>query len=322
MDFRTTIDIPEYAFRIGHEQQGLLVGSCFAASMGERLTEMKMPVTVNPFGVVYNPMSVIHTLETIENGKSVDANHLTEHNNLWFSFSHHGSFASPDPAEAMARINQSIVTGQKALRKADYLVLTLGTAWVYELLESGEIVNNCHKLPAKTFRRRRLSVEEIVSAFECLFGKPLYRDKKIILTVSPIRHLKDGLAENQLSKATLLVAVHWLVEQFDNVHYFPAYEILMDDLRDYRFYERDMVHPSAVAVDYIWERFSGAIISTDSQKLFKRIEKIRNARAHRPFNPDTAQHRAFKNALLAEVIELRGQYPALDFSEEFNYFSE
>lgn len=322
MDFRTTIDIPEYAFRIGHEQQGLLVGSCFAASVGERLAGMKMPVTVNPFGVVYNPISVIHTLKTLEKGERIHADQLTEHNGLWFSFSHHGSFASPDKTEALAHINNSIVSGQKALQNADYLVLTLGTAWVYELLETGGIVNNCHKLPAKTFRRRRLSVEEIVDGFKQLFDTPLYQDKKIILTVSPIRHLKDGLAENQLSKATLLVAVHRLVEQFENMHYFPSYEILMDDLRDYRFYERDMVHPSAVAVDYIWEQFSDALIDKDSRKLFKRIEKINNARAHRPFNPNTAQHQAFKNAMLAEIIELRGQYPALDFSEEFNYFSE
>ena len=281
-----------------------------------------MPVAINPFGVVYNPMSVIDTLETIEKGTEIDAGGLTKHNDLWFSFSHHGSFASPDRMEALAHINESIVTGQRALQNADYLILTLGTAWVYEGVETGEIVNNCHKLPARDFRRRRLSVDEIVDGFVRQFSKQVYTNKKIILTVSPIRHLKDGLTENQLSKATLLVAVHRLVEQFENVHYFPSYEILMDDLRDYRFYERDMVHPSPVAVDYIWEQFSDAIIGKDSQKLFKRIEKINNARAHRPFNQDTAQHQAFKNAMLAEIIELRGQYPALDFSEEFNYFSE
>lgn len=322
MEFRTIIDIPEYPFHLGHEQQGLLVGSCFAVSVGERLARAKMPVAINPFGVVYNPMSVIDTLETIEKGTEIDAGGLTKHNDLWFSFSHHGSFASPDRMEALAHINESIVTGQRALQNADYLILTLGTAWVYEGVETGEIVNNCHKLPARDFRRRRLSVDEIVDGFVRQFSKQVYTNKKIILTVSPIRHLKDGLTENQLSKATLLVAVHRLVEQFENVHYFPSYEILMDDLRDYRFYERDMVHPSPVAVDYIWEQFSDAIIGKDSQKLFKRIEKINNARAHRPFNQDTAQHQAFKNAMLAEIIELRGQYPALDFSEEFNYFSE
>ena len=322
MEFRTLIDIPEYPFRIGHRQQGLLIGSCFAATVGERLARMKMPVAVNPFGVVYNPASLVRTLEMLAAGTPLSGNDLSEYNGLWFAFSHHGSFGSPDRAETLAKINNSIETGQAALRNADYLILTLGTAWVYEGAESGEIVNNCHKLPARNFCRRRLGVEEIVDGFTPLFEQPAYQGKKIILTVSPIRHLKDGLIENQLSKAILSVAVHRLAERFENVHYFPSYEILVDDLRDYRFYDRDMVHPSAVAVDYIWELFCGAFLSEDTQKLFRRIEKIGAACNHRPFNPDTPQHRAFKNAMLAEVTELRGQYPELDFTEEFNYFSE
>lgn len=322
MEFRTLIDIPEAPFRISHRQHGLLAGSCFAASVGQRLERMKMPVTVNPFGVVYNPASLVRTLEILEKNDPVTENDLTEHNGLWFAFTHHGSFAAPEKTDALTRINHSITAGHIALQNADYLILTLGTAWVYERAETSEIVNNCHKIPAAAFRRRRLTVEEIVAGFDRLFEKPLYRGKKIILTVSPIRHLKDGLAENQLSKAILLVAVHRLAEKYDNVHYFPAYEILLDDLRDYRFYERDMVHPSTVAVDYIWEKFCGALVSEDALKLFRRIEKVRAAQAHRPFNPNTPQHQAFRNAMLAEIIELKGQYPSLDFSEELTCFSE
>ena len=322
MEFRTILDIPPYPFRIGHEQSGLLIGSCFATAVGERLASMKMPVNVNPFGIVYNPMSVIQTLEAIEKGTQFTERDLIEHNGFWFSLLHHGSFASPGKQFALSYINESVKKGMIALENADYLILTLGTAWVYELAETGKIVNNCHKLPARDFRRRRLGVDEIVSGFHRLFEKPLYRDKKIILTVSPIRHLKDGLPENQLSKATLLVAVHQLAEQFEQVFYFPSYEILMDDLRDYRFYDRDMVHPSVTALDYVWERFRDTFIEEDSRKLFKRIEKINAVRAHRPFNPDAAQHQAFKNAMLAEITELRGQYPGIDFSEESIYFSE
>ncbi len=322
MEFRTIVDIPEYPFRIGYGSRGLLVGSCFAAAVGERLLQRKMPVTLNPFGAVYNPASLAATLERLEAGTPTDAGELHEHNGLWFAFSHSGSFASPNKAEALARLDASIEAGHTALQQADYLILTLGTAWVYERAESGEIVGNCHKLPASAFRRRRLNVEEITAGFERLFERPLYRDKQILLTVSPIRHLKDGAAENQLSKATLLVATHRLVERFENVHYFPAYEIVMDDLRDYRFYERDRVHPSAEAVDYIWGKFAAALIDGESQKLFRRLEKLAAARDHRPFNPDTPQHRAFRNAMLAEVIELKGQYPGIDLSDELIYFSE
>jgi hypothetical protein len=321
MEFRTVVDTPNYPFRIGHEPSGLLIGSCFAAQVGERLLRRKMPVTANPFGTVYNPASIVHTLERLESGTPLAGDDLREHNGLWFAFSHHGSFAAPDKTEALARANASIEAGHRALQQAGYLILTLGTAWVYERVEDGGIVNNCHKLPASAFRRRRLSTEEIVAGFERLFERPLYRDKHILLTVSPIRHLKDGAAENQLSKASLIVAAHRLTERFGNVHYFPAYEIVMDDLRDYRFYERDRVHPSAEAVDYIWEKFCGALVGDESQELFRRIEKLAAARGHRPFNPDTPRHRAFRNAMLAEIVELKGQYPGLDFAEEVTYCS-
>lgn len=322
MEFRTIVDIPGSPSRIGYGQHGLLLGSCFAVSVGERLGRMKMPVTVNPFGALYNPASLALALQRLEKGERIAAEDLREHKGLWFSLSNSGSFASPNKAEALARINASIETGHEALQKAGYLILTLGTAWVYELAENGGIVANCHKLPASTFRRRRLGVEEITADFVRLFEKPLYHNKQILLTVSPIRHLKDGLAENQLSKATLVVAAHWLVDRFRNVHYFPSYEIVTDDLRDYRFYERDMVHPSAVAVDYVWERFCGAWLDDASQKLFRRLEKLLAAREHRPFNPDAAQYQAFKKAMLAEVAELQGQYPTLDLSYERICFSE
>ena len=322
MEFRTIVDIPEYPFRIGYGSRGLLLGSCFAAAVGERLSQRKMPVTVNPFGALYNPAALAAALERLEAGTPIADGELHEHEGLWFAFSHAGSFASPNKAEALARLDASVEAGYRALHGADYLILTLGTAWVYERAESEEIVNNCHKLPASAFRRRRLSVEEITTGFERLFERPLYRGKHILLTVSPIRHLKDGAAENQLSKATLLLAAHRLVEKFENIHYFPAYEIVMDDLRDYRFYERDRVHPSPEAVDYIWEKFAAALIDAESQQLLRRVEKIAAARAHRPFNPNTTQHQAFQNTILAEIIELQGQYPDLDFSAELQYFSE
>lgn len=319
--FRTIVHTPEYGFRIGHEQRGLLIGSCFATSIGEKLEQYKMPVNVNPFGVVYNPVSAVQTLERLESGTPAQESDLWEHQGIWFSFSHHGSFASPDKNTVLKRINQSIAEGHKALQACDYLVLTLGTAWVYELIASGRVVNNCHKVPATQFRRFRVDTNEIVQAFERLLNRPIYKNKKNILTVSPIRHTKDEAIENQWSKAILLTAAHRLAEQFENVSYFPAYEIMMDDLRDYRFYEADMIHPSKVAVDYIWERFCDALIHESSLEIFKKVEKINAALQHRPFNPDSQQHQDFKNARLAEIIEIKDQYPFLDFSREINYFS-
>lgn len=322
MDFRTVVAIEDYGFTISHGQQGLMVGSCFAANIGERMEAGKMPVSVNPFGVMYNPLSVVRTLEMLESGDSFTEDRLRYYNGLWFSFSHHGSFSSSDKEQVLQRIDASIEKGHRALMDADYLVLTLGTAWVYQWKESGEVVGNCHKLPAKEFFRYRLEVEDIVAAFDRLFSSEIYRRKKIVLTVSPIRHLKDGAAENQLSKATLLMAVHRLAGKYENVCYFPAYELMMDDLRDYRFYEKDMVHPSTVAIDYIWERFCESLIAPESCRLFKRIEKIAAACNHRPFNPDTPQHKAFKAAMLVEIGNILKENKNLDFKDEIACFSE
>jgi hypothetical protein len=298
------------------------MGSCFAGAVGVRMERMKMPVTVNPFGVVYNPASLVDTLERLEQGAPLAEEELREDRGLWFAFSHPSAFASPDRAQALEAINRSIQQGHSALLRADYLILTLGTAWVYELVESGRIVNNCHKIPAAAFRRRRLSADEIAEAFVRLLERPLYQNKHILLTVSPIRHLKDGLVENSFSKSILRVAAQAVVDRCENAHYFPAYEIVMDDLRDYRFYERDMVHPSAVAADYIWEAFCGALVDEKALSLFPRIEKIRSAREHRPFHPQSAEHQAFRKAMLSEIKALQQACPGLDFADEYDWFNQ
>lgn len=321
MELHTEVNIGNYGFGISHKDRGLLIGSCFASEIGNRLSANKFYVAVNPFGVVYNPFSVVNTLSRLESGTEFTELEIFSHNGLWNSFSHHGSFSSADKETVLDDINKSVDRGFRALRDSSYIIITLGTAWVFENIASGIVVNNCHKLPSANFRRFRLSVDDIVRTFDELFSKELYRSKNIILTVSPIRHIKDGLAENTMSKSTLIVAVHELVQKYENVSYFPAYEIMMDELRDYRFYDRDMVHPSPVAVDYIWQKFSDKLITSESLVLCSRIGKIAAAAAHRPFNHETEAHKAFKKSQLKDIEAILKDYPCLDFSTEINHFS-
>ncbi len=230
-----------------------MLGSCFSDEIGEQMKQRYLNVTCNPFGTLYNPLSIANAI----NYKSSIINHqlpLVEYDGMWHSMAHHGSFSRPTQEEAEQAVRDSIDTMQRALEEATVVIVTFGTAWVYEM--NGEIVGNCHKLPESSFTRRRLTVEEIVAAWQPILER--YPDKHWLFTVSPIRHIKDGLHENQLSKATLLQAVEGLSLPFmegQGVGYFPSYEIMLDELRDYRFYADDLVHPSSMAVNYIWERF-------------------------------------------------------------------
>ena len=319
MEFRTPVHIAPFGFRIGHSHKGLLVGSCFADRIGRIMRNHKLPVTVNPFGTLFNPASIAATLKRLEEHRSYDAGDLTRYEERWISFVHHGAFDGSDCKQTLRRINEALETGAEALRTADYAILTLGTAWVYELRDTGRIVANCHKLPAAMFRRRRMSASEIVETL----GEAITRflpGRKTILTVSPVRHLGDGATENTLSKSTLILAAHALTESLPDCRYFPAYEILMDDLRDYRFYERDMVHPSETAVEYIWEAFRRNVLDERDNGLLDRAEALRRAMEHRPFDPSGEAHRRFRNRQAEEARALQRQYPDLDFSEEIKFF--
>ena len=247
MKLQTIVDIQPSAWKIGYGDRILMVGSCFSDEIGAQMQEHYLHVTCNPFGTLYNPLSIAQALTMTEMPV------LVEHEGLWHSMAHHGAFSRADKNEAEQAIRGSIETMQQALQEATVVIVTFGTAWVYELKDGisglgvSGLVGNCHKLPESCFNRRRLSVEEIVAAWKPILAQ--YSDKRWLFTVSPIRHIRDGLHENQLSKATLLQAVEYLGD------YFPSYEIMLDELRDYRFYADDLVHPSSLAVNYIWERF-------------------------------------------------------------------
>lgn len=253
MKLQTIVDIKPSEWQIGYEDRILMLGSCFADEMGEQMHRRGLHVTSNPFGTLYNPLSIAQAINLqISESSNLP---MINHDGLWHSMAHHGAFSRPNKEDAEQAVRGSIEAMQNALAEATVVIVTFGSAWVYEM--EGQIVANCHKMPESRFTRRRLSVDEIVEAWRPIVDR--YPDKHWLFTVSPIRHIRDGLHENQLSKATLLMAVEQLASllgRSGGVSYFPSYEIVLDELRDYRFYADDLVHPSALAVNYIWERFT------------------------------------------------------------------
>lgn len=313
MKFRTEIEIAKIAEGIDHTQKVFALGSCFAENISERLAKAKFSVTTNPFGVLFNPFSIANALERLDETRAFAVCDIKAGRENFFSFDAHSSLDGKTHTEIFGNLNRAVAQGSKALRESDWVILTFGTAWVYE--KDGRVVANCHKQPASEFTRRRLSVAEIVERYEPLFEGVL-RDKRVILTVSPVRHVGDGLQENCVSKATLRLVVDELVAKFENVYYFPSYEILIDDLRDYRYYGEDLAHPSKVAVDYVWERFCEAMLTKRTQEMLPRIAQIVSAAEHRPFNPESESHKEF----CRKMIEKANAMPQIDFSLEKSAF--
>ena len=313
MRFRTEISLTPLAEGIDHSAKIFTLGSCFAESISERLRRAKFSVTTNPFGVLFNPLSIANAIERLDDTKAFAVCDIREGKEGFFSFDAHSSLDGKTHTEIFANLNKAVAQGAKSLAEADWVILTFGTAWVYE--REGKVVANCHKQPASEFERRRLSVAEIVERYKTLFEGVL-RDKRVILTVSPVRHLGDGLQENSLSKAILRLAVEELVAKYENAHYFPSYEILIDDLRDYRYYADDLAHPSKMAVEYVWERFCEYALTDKARELLPKIEQIVSAAEHRPFNPESDAHRTFCRRMLAKVEEMHD----VDFTREKEMF--
>ena len=313
MKFRTEISLQPVAEGIDHSAKIFALGSCFAESISERLRRAKFSVTTNPFGVLFNPLSIASAIDRMADTRAFAVCDIREGKEGFFSFDAHSSLDGKTQTEIFANLNQAVAQGSKVLHEADWVILTFGTAWVYE--HNGRVVANCHKQPAKEFERRRLSVEEIVEQY-CKLFEGVLRDKTVILTVSPVRHLGDGLQENSVSKAILRLAVEELVAKYENAHYFPSYEILIDDLRDYRYYADDLAHPSKMAVDYVWERFCEYALTDKARELLPQIEQIVSAAEHRPFNPGSEAHRAFCRKMFAKAEEMRD----IDFTLEKSAF--
>ncbi len=322
-EFRTVVQIPSTTDKISYSSSLLFFGSCFSENIGERFVERRFNATVNPFGILYNPASVKQGLEVLMDNKQFDETMLFEHRGLWSSFYHHSRFSSHDRQEVLKSINEQIVEGGDKLANADYLFVTFGTSWVYEHIEEKAVVANCHKLPAATFNRYRLAVDEIVSSYDELIAKlrDFNPELKIVFTVSPVRHWKDGAHGNQLSKSVLLLAIDSLVSRFENVNYFPAYELVIDDLRDYRFYDEDMLHPNKQAVDYIWQKLQEASFDKSASGFVKSIEKVIRARSHRPFNPNTEEYKTFVRAEIIKVKNMMNEFPEVNLENDLSFFN-
>ena len=322
MDLLTPTHIIPLTPPLEHRHRLVVVGSCFAEHIGRRLADMKWRVELNPFGVLYNPLSISAALKRLMEHRLYGEEELTRFpDGGWSTWMHHSRYSHSDKEVALGMINDGLVAGAEALAGADMLVVTLGTAWVYRLKGSEEVVGNCHKVPEREFVRCRLTVEEIVEEYTDLLGRLWAVNPKVrvLFTVSPVRHLKDTLHGNQLSKATLLLAVDELCGRYpERLHYFPAYEIVMDELRDYRFYAEDMAHPSAQAVEYVWERFVEQVTDGGARAFMAEWTKMVRALAHRPFRPDAEEYQQFVKQNLVKLMALKERYPYLEVQNEID----
>ena len=315
MDFRTKIEPLNYDFKISHRDGIVMAGSCFTENVGERLQRALFDVDINPFGISFNPESIARELQILMSDRNFEAGDLFQHNGLYNSFMHHSSFSKSSETATLEAINGRVASARGHLKTAQALILTWGTAYVFRETGSGQIVNNCHKLPASRFNRVRLSVEEIVETYCDAVEKLLKFNPniKIIITVSPVRHLADGLAGNNVSKSTLRLAAEGLTEHFPGVClYFPSYEIVTDDLRDYRFYAADMVHTTDVATGYVYQTFLDAFCTPETKTAVAECEKLYKRLSHRVMsdNPEVAEK--FRKATEEVCRQAVAKYPYIE----------
>lgn len=298
----------------------MFFGSCFSENIGQKMIDLKYQVDMNPFGILYNPQSIANSLKFLLDKQPFNEYDLFQDQGLWNSFYHHSRFSDVDKDVVLSNINNRLIESHEFLKNADFLVITFGTAWAYELAISGQVVSNCHKVSASLFNRVRLTRHEISVAYRHLLEElwSFNPNLKVIFTISPIRHWKDGAIENQVSKSTLILAVDHLKNDFADrgLDYFPSYELMMDELRDYRFYAEDMIHLSPVAIDYIFDRFSRYLISKESMDTSKKVMKIRKSMLHRPVNEESSEFEKFLQSTLEEIVQLNANFPVLDFSKE------
>ncbi len=331
MDLMLNIDLKKPAKPITYQDKIMLIGSCFTEHIGNALGDLKFSVCQNPNGILFGPDSVCKSLLSyIQNKKYKEAD-LFQLNEIWNSWQHHSRFSNIDATEAVQHINHSQLQAHNFLKNADWLVITLGSSFSYCLTEQadmagsalGEGVANCHRAPAKWFDKYLLEIDETIAMLEDCCNQLLAFNPalKIIFTVSPVRHIRDGVVENNRSKARLIEAVHYLVNKFPSANYFPAYELVIDVLRDYRFYDIDLVHPNYMATEFVMDKFTGAYIDEQSQQLMQEVKKIVIARKHKAFQPETKAHKQFLKTNLEKTKELQEKYPFIDLKEFISYFS-
>lgn len=317
MQLQTVVDIKK-ELNINYHSKVLMFGSCFSEHIGNKLQSLKFSVANNPLGILFNPFSIAQTIQRIIEKRFFTNSEIFEKDGVWNSFYLHSEFAKLSNEEFLLNANQKLNDSHLLLKDCDYLFITLGTSWIYTLSESGEIVANCHKIPQQHFNRSRKSSSEIVNCLSDMIRhlRNFNPDINIVFTVSPIRHWKDGAHDNQLSKSSLLLSIDEIQNKFDKIFYFPAYEILMDELRDYRFYAEDMIHPNSIAINYIWERFIQFSFSKEVESELVEIEKVIKATQHKPFNQQSKAYIQFKVNTLQKIEQLQKKFPTIDFQKE------
>jgi hypothetical protein len=321
--FRTVVDVPKSPAGIAHGQRILCLGSCFAENIGDKLVENRFNACVNPAGALFNPLSIAACIRRLADARPHTEDELFHEDGLWHSWDHHSRFSDASREKCLGRINEKFSEGVESLRNLDVLILTFGTSFVYRLKETGRVVANCHKQPQEMFSRELVSIQDIVNEWSKIIKDLFVHHPKVrcIITISPVRHLRDDPHENLVSKSTLACAVHELEKAFPNLYYFPAYEIMMDELRDYRFYEKDMAHPNEVAIEYIWEKFVNACLEEKSRQFIRDYAPIREAMGHRVMRGGEAVIK-FGREQLEIIQKLEKKYPGIPLDKEREYFRD
>lgn len=300
MKFRTELSPNSEGVGIQMNTQLMGMGSCFSDEIGQKMADYKFNIRHNPFGVLFNPISIFKLLKLSLEEQSVHPKHFVEQQEQWFHYDFHSQLHAPTKEQLASDLKQQLQETKAWLSTTNVLIITFGTTWVHEYLDTQEVVANCHKVSKQQFNKRLLDLNELNTAFEEVY-QLLPKETAILMTVSPIRHIKEGLENNQVSKSLLRLFCHYSKEKYENVHYFPSYELVLDDLRDYRFFEDDLIHPSTFSIDYIWQKFQAAYFDQESQQFIQEWQKIQKALQHHPFHPNTAAHRKFLTDLRQKI---------------------
>lgn len=322
MHFRTELFPPSEAIAINYTSQIFTIGSCFTEHIGNTLDSFKFNIKSNPFGIVYNPVSISNQLQRIAEQKHFTADDLFFSDGVFRTFEAHSCMADYTQKSALQKLNSAIDESHIQLQKTTHAILTFGTSIIHEHINSNKVVANNHKQPSETFQKRFLSIAEITEAYRRIlfYLKQMNADIEIVFTISPVRHIKDGITYNTISKSLLFVALNEIFTKED-IFYFPSYELVIDDLRDYRFFEKDLVHPNLLAIEYVWEKFKSSAISKDCFSTIEKIAKINAAMQHRPFYDKTEQHKKFRESMLEFTLQLQKKNPLLNFEKEITFFN-
>lgn len=316
MQFRTVIPVEKYDFPIDYQSKILSLGSCFAENMSEKFEYFKFQNTVNPFGIIFNAVSLEKIITRCIQNHFYTENDIFFHNDSWHCFEVHSELSNANKEVFLKNLNQLIESTSQQIAQSTHLIITLGTSWVYRNTATNEIVANCHKVPQKQFTKELLSVDQNEKSLQNIVAliRDINPNCKFIFTVSPVRHIKDGFIENNLSKSHLFTAIHKIINyQLPIVNYFPSYEIMMDELRDYRFYAEDMLHPNATAIDYIWIKFFENYVKEEEFPTMQQVCDIQKALHHRPFNPTTEKHQQFLEKIQAKIAQIQQKLPHIHF---------